>query len=336
MEHSDNPSSAPAFEISVVIPALNEEDSIGGLLENLLSQTLKPAEIVITDGGSTDRTRDIVEEFVTSGAPVHLVRVTRSMPGRARNLAVKESRCDWIAFTDGGITLESVWLEALATKASESGADVVYGTYEPIVKSFFTECAAIAYVPPPFASDDGLVRPRSIVSALMRREAWEKVGGFPEELRSAEDLLFMNHVEQAGFAIARTAKARARWQIQPNLWRTFRRFVEYSRNNIRAGLFAEWQRTIFLYYALIAASTATVFVLGVRGLLVPVVVWWVFLLARAIRTLYRNRMSYPASLARNIARLALLVPIIATLDAAAFLGSLDWFLRDKLHLARSN
>jgi glycosyltransferase involved in cell wall biosynthesis len=333
--HSENPSASNAIEISVVIPALNEEDSIRQLLEDVLHQTLEPAEIVITDGGSTDKTPDIIEEFIAAGAPVKLVRVTKSMPGRARNLAVAESRCPWIAFTDAGITLTPEWLEALTTKAHEKSADVVYGTYDPIIDSFFTECAAIAYVPPPFESEGGPVRPRSIVSALMRRQAWESVGGFPEHLRSAEDLLFMNRVEQAGFASARTSRARVYWHIQPNFWRTLKRFVEYSRNNIRAGLFAQWQRTIFLYYGLIAATTFSVIFLGPRGLMVPAAAWLLLLSARATKTLYQNRKVYPAGLGRNLARLVLLVPIIATLDAAAFIGSVNWLLRDKLTLIGS-
>src|SRR5215813_619480 len=94
--HSDNPSSTDKIEISVVVPVLNEEDSIRILIEDLLKQTLKPAAIVITDGGSTDRTRAIIEEFIASGAPVKLVCVTQSMPGRARNLAAQEVRTDWI------------------------------------------------------------------------------------------------------------------------------------------------------------------------------------------------------------------------------------------------
>lgn len=335
MLHSDNPSATNAFEISVVIPALNEENSIRRLLEDVLSQTLKPAEIVITDGGSTDKTREIIEEFITAGAPIKLIRVTKSMPGRARNLAVAESRCPWIAFTDAGITLIPDWLEALTTTARENSSDVVYGTYEPIIDSFFTECAAIAYVPPPSESESGPVRPRSIVSALMRREAWEAVGGFPEHLRSAEDLLFMNQVEQSGFTIARTARARVYWHIQPDFWRTFKRFAEYSRNNIRAGLFAEWQQTIFLYYALIAATACGVIFLGRRGLIIPPVVWLLLLIARAAKTLYQNRKAYPAGLGRNLFRLVLLVPISATLDAAAVVGSVNWLLRDKLGLIGS-
>ena len=46
------------------------------------------------------------------------------------------------------------------------------------------------------------MRPRFIASALMRRRVWETVGGFPEHLRSAEDLLFMNQVDEANFRIA--------------------------------------------------------------------------------------------------------------------------------------
>ena len=335
MLHSDNPSSPNTFEISVVIPALNEEQSIRRLLEDVLNQTLKPAEIVITDGGSTDKTRDIIEEFITAGAPIRLIRVSQSMPGRARNLAAEEVRTDWIAFTDAGITLAPDWLEALTARAGETAADVVYGTYDPIIESFFTECAAIAYVSPPSETNGELVRPRSIVSALMRRQAWKAVGGFPEHLRSAEDLLFMNNIEQAGFVTARTAKARAYWHIQPTLVLTFKRFVAYSRNNIRAGLFSEWQQTIFLYYALIAATTLSVVFVGIRGLMIPPAVWLLFLIARGAKTLYQNRETYPAGFGRNLLRLVLLVPIIATLDAAALIGSVNWLLRDKLGLTGS-
>lgn len=330
MESSVKPASS-VIEISVVIPVRDEEDSIRALLDGLLRQTLLPAEIVITDNGSIDATADIVAEIIHSGAPINLIREKEGLPGRGRNIGVAKARCEWIAFIDAGNKPAPDWLAALARKASEnSTVDVVYGTYEPVIDSFFKECAAIAYVPPPSETEGGLVRPRSIVSALMRRKVWETVGGFHEDLRSAEDLLFMRNVEQLKFTIARTSSAIVYWDIQPNLWRTFKRFVEYSRNNIRAGLFAEWQGRIFIYYGLIAASTATVFFLGPQGFFGPPILWLVLMVARAITALRRNRTNYAASHARNLARLCLLVPIIATLDAAAFIGAFNWLLRDKL------
>jgi glycosyltransferase involved in cell wall biosynthesis len=327
------PAGANAIDISVIIPVRNEEDSVRALLEGLLGQTLLPTEIVITDGGSSDATTDIIEEFIDAGAPVKLISEEDSLPGRSRNLAVRGSRCDWLAFIDAGIRPSPDWLETLTKEVGEgSDADVVYGSYEPVTDSFFKECAAIAYVPPPFETGSGPARPQSIVSALMRREVWDAVGGFPEDLRSAEDLIFMRRIQQAQFKIVRAPRALVRWDIQPNLRLTFRRFVRYSRHNIRAGLFNEWQMTIFIYYAIIAGSGMRVIARPPRwgALALPLILWLLLMLVRATKSVYRNRKNYPAGLARNIARVCVLVPILASIDAAAFIGSIDWLLRDKL------
>jgi glycosyltransferase involved in cell wall biosynthesis len=322
-----------ASEISVVVPVRNEEASIRSLLEGLLSQTLLPKEIVITDGGSVDATREIIEEFIKEGAPVRLIRERNSLPGRARNIGAKHSGYEWIAFTDAGTRSAPDWLASLAANIGDGSAvDVVYGSYDPIVDSFYKECAAIAYVPPAASSAEGPVRPRSIVSALMRRRVWEAVGGFPEHLRSAEDLLFMNKIEQSGFRIARAPQAIVYWSIQPGLWSTFRRFSVYARNNIRAGLWRQWQAAIFRRYALIGIAALPAIFVGAKWLLVPAVLWLGLMIARAARALVQNRSSYPAGVFRNILRLLLIVPIIATLDAAALTGTIIWFFGDKLRL----
>src|SRR5919197_2128631 len=157
------------MRVSVVVPARDEQASIRGLLTSLLSQTLPPAEIVITDSGSTDGTVDIIQEFMRSGAPIKLVRAGFALPGRARNIAIKNSSEEWLAFIDAGINPAPDWLESLANKAlADSEIDVVYGIYEPVVDTFFKECAAITYVPPRVQIDGDSVRARSIASALMR------------------------------------------------------------------------------------------------------------------------------------------------------------------------
>jgi len=330
----NDPANTPysgASEISVVVPVRNEEASIRALLEGLLSQTLPPKEIIITDGGSVDATREIIEEFIKDGAPVRLIRERNSLPGRARNIGAKHSRYEWIAFTDAGTKSGPDWLASLAENVGDGSAvDVIYGSYDPVVDSFYRECAAIAYVPPAANSGEGPVRPRSIVSALMRRTVWEAVGGFPEDLRSAEDLLFMNKIEHAGFRIARAPQAVVYWSIQPGLWSTFRRFSVYARNNIRAGLWRQWQAAIFRRYALIGLAALPAIFIGAKWLFVPAVLWLVLLIARAARAIVQNRSTYPAGVFRNSLRLLLIVPIIATLDAASFAGTIIWFFADKL------
>src|SRR5688572_4430487 len=173
------------MKVSVIVPVRDEEDSIRELLDSLLAQTHALDEIVITDGGSVDATPQIIEDYKLKGAPVKLIRAAAALPGRGRNLAAAEAKSEWLAFTDGGIRLPKDWLEALLAKAQEDkSTDIVYGAMEPVTDTFFTECAAIAYVPPPSPHGDVIIRPPFIASSLVRREAWAKVKGFPESLRS--------------------------------------------------------------------------------------------------------------------------------------------------------
>ena len=323
------------MQISVIVPVRNEEGSIGALLECLLNQTLPPAEIAITDGGSTDATTAIIQKYIDRGAPVRLIRTTRALPGRGRNLAVTHSSSDWLAFTDAGIEPQQDWLALLAEQAGDGSVDVVYGSYEPRTNTFFKECAAIAYISPPAQIEGVSMRPRSIASALMRRRVWETVGGFPEHLRSAEDLLFMNQVEEAKFRIAYAPRAIVGWDLQPNFRRTFKRFAVYARNNIRAGLWRDWQAPIFSRYLLLALLTLPALVLGRWWLLVPLALWLLLLSARAVVAILRNRRCYPASPFRNLLRLTLLLPLIAVLDLGAIAGSIQWFFTDKLRLRSS-
>jgi glycosyltransferase involved in cell wall biosynthesis len=320
------------MQISVIVPVRNEEGSIGALLDSLLNQTLPPAEIAITDGGSTDATTAIIQKYIDRGAPVRLIRTTKALPGRGRNLAVSHSSSEWLAFTDAGIEPEKDWLALLAEPARDNSVDVVYGSYEPRTNTFFKECAAIAYISPPTEIDGVPMRPRFIASALMRRSVWETVGGFPEHLRSAEDLLFMNQIQEARFRIAYAPRAIVRWDLQPDFRRTFRRFAVYSRNNIRAGLWRDWQAAIFSRYLMLAFLTFPAFAFGWWWLFIPLGLWLLFIMARAALAIWRNRICYPASPLRNLLRLTLLLPLIAVLDLGAIAGSVQWFFTDKLHL----
>jgi glycosyltransferase involved in cell wall biosynthesis len=317
------------MKISVIVPVLNEEQSIRVLLDSLLNQTLKPAEIVITDGGSTDATPEISSEYVNRGAPIHLIRESATLPGRGRNLAAAQAVNAWIAFIDAGTNPEPNWLELLAKRAQiASEVDVVYGTYEPVTDSLFKLCAVMAYVAPPYEIEGKLIRPCSVVSALMKQTVWETVGGFPENLRSAEDLLFMRKIESADFKIARAPDALVHWHVQATPWRTFKRFIGYARNNMRAGLWREWQAPLLKRYGFLLLSLLPAIMFGARWLFVSLLLWLLLLAARAVVALNRNRVRYPGSILENALRLLVLTPLIAMLDAATIIGTLRWALQD--------
>ena len=324
------------MKVSVIVPVRDEEHSIRELLDSLLQQTRPPDEIVITDGGSVDATPQIIEQYIDQGAPVRLLRAGPALPGRGRNLGAAAAKCEWLAFTDAGIRVDREWLARLIARAEqEEMMSVVYGACEPVTDTFFKECAAIAYVTPP-ASQAGIIpRPRFIASALLRRDAWAAVNGFPEGLRSAEDLLFMNRLEDAGFGAVFEPRALVHWNLRPTLSSTFKRFVIYSRHNIRAGLWRQWQAAILSRYAVLMVLLVLSLIVDWRWVWLPVAAWFLLLALRAFVSIRRNRHCYPASFIRNLVRVPLIMSVLAALDAAAIIGSVHWLLSDAFRSPRS-
>jgi glycosyltransferase involved in cell wall biosynthesis len=323
------------MKVSVIVPVRDEEASIRGLLDSLLAQTRPPDEIVITDGGSVDATPQIIEDYIRNGAPVRLIRAGVALPGRGRNLGAAQASFEWLGFTDAGIRLADNWLEALVAKAQEDDSiDVVYGSWQPVTDTFFKQCAAIAYVPPPAPRDGLLTRPRFIASTLLRRSAWQAVNGFPEDLRSAEDLIFMDRVEQAGYRYVFAPRALVSWDLRPTLGATFKRFLVYSRNNIRAGLFRQWQATILLRYGVLALLVIAALIVEPAWVWFPIAAWLLMLVARAVVSIRRNQVCYPASFLQNLMRGAMVMSLLAVLDAAAIIGSIQWLLLDCFRWSR--
>ena len=205
---------------------------------------------MITDGSSTDDTREIIESSLQKARRLSCCAKSFSLPGRSRNIGARQCpRANGSRFIDAGTRPEPDWLERLAAAVIyDSQIDVVYGSFEPKIDSFFEECAAIAYVP---ARQENGARPQSIASALMRRKVWERSAVSRKTCVPQKTLLFMRKVEAAGFHVASAPDAIVHWNLQPNLWRTFRRFTTYARHNIRAGLWREWQLAIFKRYGLL-------------------------------------------------------------------------------------
>jgi glycosyltransferase involved in cell wall biosynthesis len=324
------------MNITVVVPVRNEENSIRLLLDGLLAQTLAPDEIVIVDGGSTDATQSIVAEQAKEHSHLHLIRENEALPGKGRNVGAAFATSDWLAFIDAGVAPADDWLAQLAESVRlNPDTDVVYGSWEPVTDTFFKECAAIAYGNVPTDEvDDTFIQSRAVFSSLLRRSVWLAVEGFSEELRSAEDLLFMKRIDDAGFEVSYAPKALVRWSLQPNLWRTFRRFVTYSRHNMLAGLWKQWQASVLARYGLLIVC-AVIFCL--------VTSWWplfalglflLMLFARALVAVWRNRRRYPAGVVRNTMRVIVLVPLLAVIDAATVSGVLAWLVLDRAGLGK--
>jgi len=96
------------MKISVIIPTYNSEEDIERAITSLLTQTLKPHEIIVVDGGSTDSTTEIAGEF----RDVNLIINHKShRPGSSRNLAADIAEGDVLFFFDSDCIADGRLLE---------------------------------------------------------------------------------------------------------------------------------------------------------------------------------------------------------------------------------
>ena len=89
--------SASTAPITIIIPCLNAESTLGEAIESVLAQTVRPAEILVIDDTSRDRSVDVAKSF---GATVRVLKNPSRGPGAARRIGVKEARGE---FTGDGL-----------------------------------------------------------------------------------------------------------------------------------------------------------------------------------------------------------------------------------------
>lgn len=97
------------MKISVVIPVLNEEKRIRKCLEALAGNTVKPYEVIVADGGSTDKTVEIAQSFEF----VKVIKNIRKNAAAGRNEGIKQARGEVIAFTDGDCIVADNWIKEI-------------------------------------------------------------------------------------------------------------------------------------------------------------------------------------------------------------------------------
>jgi glycosyltransferase involved in cell wall biosynthesis len=250
--------------------------------------------------------------------PLKLVRCGRVFPGIARNEGVAAAAFDWLAFTDGGIVLHPTWLAELLAVADEE-TDIALGNVDPVCDTFFRQCAAIAYVSP--RDRTGNPTP-SIASAVIRRDAFARAGGFLP-YRAAEDNIFFDRVESLGLAVAHAPRATVYWTIAGTFGGTFARFASYSYHNLLAGWGYHWHLGLARLYAILTLMLAA----GIGAGWNP----WVLLLlpaffaGRAARAAWRERRSFPF-VTLHPARILFTALLLVVIDMATLAGFLRWVL----------
>jgi succinoglycan biosynthesis protein ExoA len=205
------PSLAAQEGVTVVVPVRDEQATIGDAIASLARQTLGPdaLEVLVYDGGSTDRTAEICRSF----AHLHPWRAFAVVPNppatvpHALNAGLAASRCRWFTRLDGRTALSPNYLETCLDALRASGPLVAAGgRFEAQAETGIAASIAAAVthplgVGPGFRTrrDAGDVAHHPF--AVWRTEEVRRLGGFTAALTRNQDDEFSMRAARAGARI---------------------------------------------------------------------------------------------------------------------------------------
>jgi glycosyltransferase involved in cell wall biosynthesis len=212
--------------IEVVIPAHNAAPFLGATLRSIALQSLLPDRVTVVDDASTDGTAEVAAACAADYAGFLPIRVMRNPgprgPAAARNLAIRESRAEYVALVDADDLLAPRHHDILAAAMRAAGDIVVsfgdsteFGAFGTVTPSLFaksgvdalraTELSPFVYTP-----QGGMFGPLlksgifGTSASFIRREAAVEIGLHDESLRFHEDTDFYLRLALRGrFAFTR-------------------------------------------------------------------------------------------------------------------------------------
>lgn len=243
------------MKVAFITTVLNEEKNILSYLNSILSQSRRPDEIIIVDGGSKDKTVEIIKDRVSkikSDSLKNKIKVLVKNGNRSvgRNEAIKNAESEIIACSDAGCVLDKNWLRNITKPFKSKDVEVVAGYYKGIANSIF-EKSLLPYVlimPDKVKPNNFLPSGRSVA---FKKDVWVKVGGFPQKLSSNEDYVFARKLKKIGAKIVFRKNAIVNYTPRKNVIEAFRMFFNYAKGDSEAGILRGKVVFIFFRYVIL-------------------------------------------------------------------------------------
>ena len=219
------------IELTVIVPARNEEDCLGDCLQSLVSQSEdifelgRDWELIVVDDHSTDRTAEIARGF----AGVTLMQAGKLEPGwtgktNAVWTAARQARGRWLLFTDADTQHEPGDLRRALHEAERHKAGMLSYSPRQIVSGFaqrslmplvFCELA-LAYPPAKVSDPAQRIAAANGQFLLVEREAYRKLGGHPsvaDKVLEDVELALSGQAAQGGLALPLCRRRRGRAHV---------------------------------------------------------------------------------------------------------------------------
>lgn len=233
----DAPLELPARPlVSIVIPCLNEEDYITALLDSLAAQDYGSdgIEVLVSDGGSTDRTRDLVRAYPSRFARLELVDNPRRITVAGLNEGMDASRGDCWIIIGAHSKVRPDFVRESVEALQRTGAACVGGPIETIGEGTMGLAIAAAMSSPfgvgnakfRYAETEGEVD--TVPFGCYHRKVWEVVGRFDETVDGADEDSYNQRLIDAGGRIWLTPAIRSSYFPRRTLKALAKQYREYG------------------------------------------------------------------------------------------------------------
>lgn len=202
--------SVPRPFVTIVVPCRNEERYIARCLESIVASDYPRdrLEVLVLDGRSDDRTREIVASFAATHATIRLVDNPARITPAALNVGIGAARGDVVMRMDAHVLYPVTYIATLVAALEETGADGVGGPITTLPADDTPTARAIALaLSHPFGVGNshfrtGVTKRRwtdAIAFGCYRRTVFDRFGRFDEELvRNQDDEFDLRLVKQGG------------------------------------------------------------------------------------------------------------------------------------------
>jgi len=249
--------------ISVILPIRNEINFISNTLDSIINQDYPDGnlEIIIADGMSDDGTRGIIKDYIQINSNIQLINNPEKIVSTGFNRALSISEGDIIIRVDGHSEISQNFINNCLLEFENTEADCVGGSIDYISQKVIGKAIMLAQ-----SSKFGVggVAFREIAKngkyvdtlafGAYKREVFDKIGGYDEELVRNQDDEFNFRLIQNGGKIWLDPSIKSTYYPRNSLTKLFKQYFQYGFYKVRVMQkrkgFASWRHLVPVFFVL--------------------------------------------------------------------------------------
>jgi len=227
--------------VTVLMPVRNEAAFISRSLTAVLAQDYPPdqMEVIVVDGMSADETREIVQSFGGQYPNVRVIDNAERIVSTGLNKAIEQAKGEILVRVDGHTEVAPDYVRQCVSELQRTGADNVGGKMAAIGHSLFGQAVALATSSPfgvgnaRFHYSDQEEWVDTVYLGAWRRETFERVGLFDEELVRNQDDEFNYRLRKHGGRILLSPRLKSKYATRSTPASLWRQYFQYGYWKVR-------------------------------------------------------------------------------------------------------